>query len=76
MPMQKPCVTTGAVMRRARDEGRIVTRRPPGVPVETLDEIDGRFVYGRDTCGRCSRLDRLAVAGWAINACPACQPRA
>ena len=68
--------TTGAVMRRARDEGRIITRRPPGVPVETLDELEGRFVYGRERCGRCgSPLDRLEVAGRAIHACPVCQPR-
>jgi endonuclease-8 len=66
--------TTGAVMRRARDEGRIITRRPPGVPVETLDELEGRFVYGRERCGRCdSPLDRLEVAGRAIHACPVCQ---
>jgi endonuclease VIII len=67
--------TTGSVMRRARDEGRIITRRPPGVPAETLGEVEGRFVYGRQTCGRCgSALDRLEVAGRAINACPVCQP--
>jgi endonuclease-8 len=67
--------TTGAVMRRARDEGRIITRRPPGVPVETLDEPEGRFVYGRERCGRCgSPLDRLEVAGRAIHACRVCQP--
>jgi endonuclease-8 len=62
------------VMRTARDEARIITRRPPGVPVETLDEVAGRFVYGRERCGRCGTpLDRLEVAGRAINACPVCQ---
>lgn len=68
--------TTRTVMRRARDEGRIITRRPRGVPVESLDEVEGRFVYGRERCGRCdSELDRLEVGGRAINACPVCQPR-
>ena len=68
--------TTVEVMRRATDEGRIITRRPAGRPVETLDEIEGRFVYGRDRCARCDiELEHLQVAGRAINACPLCQPR-
>jgi endonuclease-8 len=68
--------TTEDVMQRAADEGRIITRRPPGVPVETLDEVEGRFVYKRDRCGRCdTELEHLEIAGRAINACPTCQPR-
>lgn len=68
--------TTRDIMRRAADEGRIITRRPPGVPVETLDEVEGRFVYGRDRCGRCdTELEHLEIAGRAINVCPVCQPR-
>jgi endonuclease-8 len=67
--------TTVRVMRRAVDEGRIITRRPPEVPVETLDEVEGRFVYGRERCGRCdTELEHLEIAGRAINACPHCQP--
>ena len=67
--------TTVRVMRRAVGEGRIITRRPPGVPVETLDEVEGRFVYGRERCGRCdTELEHLEIAGRAINACPRCQP--
>ena len=66
---------TVRVMRRAVDEGRIITRRPPGVPVETLDEVEGRFAYGRERCGRCDTdLEHLEIAGRAINACPHCQP--
>ena len=44
--------TTVEVMRRAAREGRIITRRPAGLPVERLDEVEGRFVYGRERCGR------------------------
>lgn len=68
--------TTVDVMRRATGEGRIITRRPSGVAVETLDEVEGRFVYGRDRCGRCdTELEHLEIAGRAISACPVCQPR-
>jgi endonuclease-8 len=68
--------TTADVMRAAVDIGRILTRRPPGADVETLDEVEGRFVYARDRCGRCdSLLEHLEVGGRAINACPTCQPR-
>ena len=67
---------TTEVMRRAEDEGRIITRRPEGVAVEELDEIEGRFVYGRQTCGRCGTvLEQLTIGGRAIAACPVCQPR-
>jgi len=69
-------LTTREVMRAAADEGRIITRRPAGVPSVELDEIEGRFVYGRERCGRCgARLERLEIADRAINACPVCQPR-
>jgi len=64
------------VMRIAEREGRIITRRPDGVDPEDLDEVDGRFVYKRDTCGRCgTELEQLTIAGRAIAACPRCQPR-
>jgi formamidopyrimidine-DNA glycosylase len=67
--------TAGAVTQCARGEGRIITRRPCRLPVETLDEVEGRFVCGRERCGRCgSSLDRLKVAGRTIRACPVCQP--
>jgi endonuclease-8 len=68
--------TTSSVMRRAEREGRIITRRPAGTAVETVDEVEGRFVYGREHCGRCGTpLEHLEIAGRAINACPVCQPR-
>jgi endonuclease-8 len=68
--------TSVTVMREAQREGRIITRRPAGTAVETLDEVDGRFVYGRERCGRCgTALEHLEIAGRAINACPVCQPR-
>jgi endonuclease VIII len=64
------------VMRVAAEEGRIITRRPAGVPAADIDEIEGRFVYKRERCGRCgSPLERLEIADRAINACPVCQPR-
>jgi endonuclease-8 len=64
------------VMRRAEREGRIVTRRPDGVAPDGLDQIEGRFVYGRETCGRCAAtLEHLTIGGRAIAACPRCQPR-
>jgi endonuclease-8 len=64
------------VMRSAEAEGRIITRRPEGVVLEELDEVQGRFVYGRRTCGRCGRvLEQLTIGGRAIAACPRCQPR-
>jgi endonuclease VIII len=68
--------TSVTVMRQAEREGRIITRRPAGTAVETLDEVEGRFVYGREHCGRCgTALEHLEIAGRAINACPVCQPR-
>ena len=68
-------ITTRGVMRVAAEEGRIITRRPAGVPAADLDEIEGRFVYKRERCGRCgSPLEPLEIAGRAINACPVCQP--
>jgi endonuclease-8 len=64
------------VMRVAAEEGRIITRRPAGVPAADLDEIEGRFVYKRERCGRCgSPLEPLEIADRAINACPVCQAR-
>lgn len=69
-------ITTRGVMRVAAEEGRIITRRPVGVPAADLDEIQGRFVYKRERCGRCgSLLEPLEIAVRAINACPVCQPR-
>jgi endonuclease VIII len=68
--------TSVRVMRQAEREGRIITRRPAGTAVETLNEVEGRFVYGREHCGRCgTALEHLEIAGRAINACPVCQPR-
>jgi formamidopyrimidine-DNA glycosylase len=57
--------TAAALMRRAVEDGRIVT---PGAPGE-------RFVYKQDVCGRCGG----PVASWPLGArtayaCPACQP--
>jgi formamidopyrimidine-DNA glycosylase len=47
-----------------------------GVPAAGLDEVEGRFVYKRERCGRCgSPLEPLEIADRAINACPVCQPR-
>lgn len=69
-------LTTESVMCTAADEGRIITRRPTGVPPDELDEIEGRFVYKRERCGRCATwLERLEIAGRVIHACPVCQPR-
>ena len=63
------------VMRRAEAEGRIITRRPAGIPPEDLDEVEGRYVYKRETCGRCgTTLEQLTLGGRAIAACPLCQP--
>jgi formamidopyrimidine-DNA glycosylase len=68
--------TTQRVMRAAAEEGRIITRRPAGEPTGETDEVEGRFVYKRERCGRCStRLERLEIADRLINACPVCQPR-
>lgn len=67
--------TSVTVMRQAEREGRIITRRPSDTAVETVDEVEGRFVYGRERCGRCgTALEHLKIAGRAINACPVCQP--
>ncbi|HET7574577.1 MAG TPA: hypothetical protein VFJ99_05630, partial [Solirubrobacterales bacterium] len=57
--------TVTALMRRAVEEGRIVT---PGAPAE-------RFVYKQEVCGRCGE----PVTSWALGprtayACAACQP--
>lgn len=63
------------LMRRAEREGRIITRRPKDLAPGDLDEVEGRFAYGRETCGRCgTRLEQLTIAGRAIAACPVCQP--
>jgi endonuclease VIII len=68
--------TTVDVMTTAVEEGRIITRRPAGATPADLDEIEGRFVYKRDTCGRCGTpVEGLTLANRAINACPVCQPR-
>jgi hypothetical protein len=68
--------TTVDTMATAAEEGRIITRRPDGISPSDLDEIEGRFVYRRDTCGRCgSPVERLTLANRDINACPVCQPR-
>jgi endonuclease-8 len=69
-------IAARGVMRVAAEEGRIITRRPMGVPAAGLDEVEGRFVYKRERCGRCgSPLEPLEIADRAINACPVCQPR-
>ena len=69
-------IAARGVMQVAAEEGRIITRRPAGVPAADLDEIEGRFVYKRERCGRCgSSLEVLEIADRAINACRVCQPR-
>ncbi|HEY6737485.1 MAG TPA: DNA-formamidopyrimidine glycosylase family protein, partial [Actinopolymorphaceae bacterium] len=42
-----------AMMRRGRDEGRIITSRPPGADPLTLPESEGRYVYKQEHCRRC-----------------------
>jgi formamidopyrimidine-DNA glycosylase len=63
--------------RHAGRRGRGAHHHAPaeGIDPDDLDEVEGRFVYGRETCGRCGTvLEHLTIGGRAIAACPRCQP--
>lgn len=67
---------TVRVMRDARDRGRIVTRPPAGTSGDDHEvaEVEGRYVYKRETCGRCGTpVSKSALAGRTAYACPTCQ---
>lgn len=66
----------GETMRRATATGRITTVDPPaGTDPEGLADSDLRRVYKRERCARCGTVvQRWALAGRDVHACPACQP--
>lgn len=62
-------------MRRAMDEGRIITVRPRGQDVRTVPESEGRYVYKQEQCRRCgSPVETGDLAGRTAYACPRDQP--
>jgi formamidopyrimidine-DNA glycosylase len=62
-------------MRRGAREGRIITVRPRGVPVEGITEAEGRYVYKQERCRRCgSPVQTWELAGRIAYACPRDQP--
>jgi endonuclease VIII len=68
--------TLVAVMRRAADEGRILTvEPPPGVDRATVDQAEGRFVYKQARCRSCGApVERSLIGGRDAYACPVEQP--
>ncbi len=70
--------TLTRVMRRATDEGRIITvEAPDGVERATIDEAHGRFVYKQAQCRTCGEAVRASdLAGRTAYACERCQPPA
>jgi endonuclease-8 len=63
------------MMRRGVREGRIITVRPRGVPVEGIPEAEGRYVYKQERCRRCgSPVQTWELAGRIAYACPRDQP--
>ncbi len=70
--------TLTGVMRRATDEGRIITvEAPDGVERATIDEAHGRFVYKQAQCRTCGEAVRAwDLAGRTAYACERCQPPA
>lgn len=64
-----------AVMRRAAEEGRIITVRPADRSVEEVPEAEGRYVYKQERCRRCGSLvDVPQVGGRTVYDCPVDQP--
>ena len=69
------CSTGRAMLRRAVDDGRIVTVDPPaGQPRTEVSEGEARYVYQQDSCG-------AAVESWTLGertaySCPVDQPAA
>jgi endonuclease-8 len=62
-------------MRRAVDEGRIITVRPPGTDVRAIPESEGRYVYKQQRCRRCGTpVETGELAGRTAYACPRDQP--
>ncbi|HEY8457657.1 MAG TPA: DNA-formamidopyrimidine glycosylase family protein [Actinopolymorphaceae bacterium] len=62
-------------MRRARDEGRIITFRPAGRDVHTIPESEGRYVYKQQRCRRCGTpVETGELAGRMAYVCPRDQP--
>jgi formamidopyrimidine-DNA glycosylase len=70
--------TLTRVMRRATDEGRIITAEAPaGVERDSIDEADGRYVYKQAQCRTCGEAVRSwDLAGRTAYACERCQPLA
>jgi endonuclease VIII len=68
--------TLVAVMRRAAEEGRIITvEAPAGADRSAVDQADGRFVYKQDRCRRCGApVERLTLGGRQAYVCPREQP--
>lgn len=75
---ERRCLWDGlvAMMRRAVDEGRILTvPARDGVDRATLAEADARFVYKQARCRRCgTEVQAEPVGGRTSYACPSCQP--
>lgn len=67
--------TLQAMMRRAVDDGRIVTIDGPDRLV--VPESDTRFVYKQERCRDCGApIEVEEIGGRTSYACPVCQPRA
>lgn len=65
--------TSTEILRRAVDEGRIITVDHPD---RTIPEAEGRFVYKQERCRRCGTpivVEELAAR--TAYHCPRCQPR-
>ena len=64
-----------ALMRRAVDEGHIISVPLPVDRRATVAEPDGRMVYKQGTCRRCGRpVDVFPLGGRTAYACDTCQP--
>lgn len=62
------------VMRRAADDGRILTAVPPGADRRAIPEREARYVYRQDRCRRCgSPIETPTIGGRTMYVCPRCQ---
>ena len=70
--------TVRAMMRRAVDDGRIVTVDPPaGQPRTKVPEGEARYVYKQESCRRCgAAVESWTLGGRTAYACPVDQPAA
>ena len=70
--------TVRAMMRRAVDDGRIVTVDPPAGQARTeVPEDEARYVYRQECCRRCgAAVESWTLGGRTAYACPVDQPAA